>query len=492
MAEEFKTDLNEASIISSILNDAEGKDLLTAATQLKPEDFTDSRNRLIFTTVVEMSNKNIAPTYATLLSELENRKTIDEAGGEEYIAYLANDFSSLVPIENFIRNVKDKGLLNRFLNVIKGVIDDAENKSIKDIPTFIGESESKITKVTSQRRGSEVLTIGEVNDLLVERFVKQTDEFRKKGKRPGSVTGQETGYSVLDHYTKGWKKGNMIIIGARPSVGKTAFALNLAYNAAKKKAPVLFFSLEMGAEELGFRLLELTSSLSQDEINGLEYLAGSNKDQILVNTNGDSEQTAKYQKLIHGMRDLNSLPIYIDNTPSSNITDIINKSKKTQGLINSQYKTNLGLIIIDYLQLITTGNTRDGRQNEVADISRQVKQLARTLNVPVIALSQLSRDSQKNRSDKTPVMSDLRDSGQIEQDADMIFMLYRADYENHNDEEDEEKGKEDNAISQVKVSLIKSRNGRTGNMLFSFDKEHQKFTSIDNYDDNGVPLDDNL
>ncbi|MFA6624991.1 MAG: DnaB-like helicase C-terminal domain-containing protein, partial [Bacilli bacterium] len=248
----------------------------------------------------------------------------------------------------------------------------------------------------------------------------------------------------------------------------------LLYKVAKRGTPVLFFSLEMSSLSIAMRLLEMTSGLSSDEINSFDFLEKSTKEHILVNTKSASE-AAEGAKLQRGMDELAALPFYINEKPGSRMMDI---SVNCQKIKNSIPK--LGLIAIDYLGLITSQARKggqDSRQQEVADISRQIKQLARTLEVPIIALSQLSRDTEK-RQDHAPQLSDLRDSGAIEQDADMIFMLYREDYYSKGNEKEDEASavtESNNPISQVRISLLKNRNGAIGYIDFIFDKEHCTF-----------------
>ncbi|MFA6586602.1 MAG: replicative DNA helicase [Bacilli bacterium] len=483
----YKTDPNEGSILSAILNDAEGNELLDLTSKLTPEDFLDLRNRTIFSTLLEMSKHNIPPSVESLKSTLNDLKKLEEIGGEGYINFLADDCYAPVGMDSFVNAVKDHSLLNQFLNALKDIQNQAIAGAIPDISDFIGLSEEKITKITQQRRVAEVKRLDAVNSELVNQLVIQTEENRKNGKRPDGVTGLGTGYKALDSITKGWHKGDMIIVGARPSVGKTAFALNLLYNVAKKGTPVVFFSLEMSATSIAMRLLELTAGLSSDEINSLEFEKGSTRDQVLINDEHDPIKAGNAAKLRQGLLELNALPFYIDDNPGSKVMDIIAKAKKLRNLI-----PNLGLMAIDYIGLITAQTkSSDSRQNEVASISRQIKQLARDINVPIIALSQLSRDTEK-REDHTPQMSDIRESGAIEQDADMIIFLYRKDYygkgEDGKDKESSGQPEEESPISTVNVDLKKNRNGRIGDLVFSFDKEHCSFTLISSMqDDAGGP-----
>ncbi len=466
--------LNEMNIIYDILMDSSGDDLLSVSNDLTPDDFIDPRNRIIFKTILDMFNKDIKPDIATLTSELKNLQLFDEIGGLDYLNQIFQSSLGVSSVQGYVKQVKDKSLITHFIDTLKKITDEAVNKPIDNISEFIGTSETEILKITRSRRAGFYVGAGELSDDLVTNLVKQTKDFKENGVKPNGVTGVPTGYSEMDQLTKGWHKGDMVVIGARPSVGKTAFAIQLLYKVAKRGTPVLFFSLEMSSLSIAMRLLEMTSGLSSDEINSFDFLEKSTKEHILVNTKSASE-AAEVAKLQRGMDELAALPFYINDNPGSRMMDI---SVNCQKIKNSIPK--LGLIAIDYLGLITSQARKggqDSRQQEVADISRQIKQLARTLEVPIIALSQLSRDTEK-RQDHAPQLSDLRDSGAIEQDADMIFMLYREDYYSKGNEKEDEASavtESNNPISQVRISLLKNRNGAIGYIDFIFDKEHCTF-----------------
>ncbi|MFA6862071.1 MAG: replicative DNA helicase, partial [Bacilli bacterium] len=474
--------IEEITILGDILSDETGNTFLDVSPQLNPDDFLDMRNRLIYKTMLTMNSKGEIATVATLTSELQNLKIFDQVGGMDYLSHIISNSFTAAPINVLIRNLLDKSLLNKFLDQISVISNDAKSKPINDIDEFIGNAETSILKITQKRRVADARRIDEVSAEVVSNLVKQTDDFKKEGKRANGVTGLETGYGEMDMLTKGWHKGDMIIVGARPSVGKTSFGLNLLYQEAKRGIPVIFFSLEMSATSIAMRLLEMASRLDHDEINSMTFLHGSTNKQILVDRSDSATTEAQVNNLQQGLNELSALPFYIDDNPGSKMIDISAKCKK---LINSI--KNVGLIAIDYLGLITSPSksSSDNRQQEVSDISRQIKSLARTLNVPIIALSQLSRQSEK-RDDHRPQLADLRDSGAIEQDADMIFMLYRADYYKSGDEKGDPSasngGEPDNnsPVSNVTVSLLKNRNGSVGDISFSFDKPHCTFNAVDN------------
>ncbi len=488
MADELQ--LDEITLLGNIFVDDTGEKMLTTTQHLTPDDFSDLRNREIFRACISAQTKGRVVDLSSVSEELKNSKTFDSVGGEDYLNLIIEKSTSFAPIENYISSIREKALLNRFLNKLSNILQDAKNKPIKDVSEFIGKSADDILEISQQRNVAEAKSLSQVSDSLINKLVKQTLDFKESGIPANGITGVPTGYGKLDELTKGWHKGDMIVIGARPSVGKTAYALNLLYNVAKKKKPVVFFSLEMSAEAIAMRLLNQASGLSSDEINSLSYLEGSTKDQILVDCEGDPGKAAILEKLRRGFMELSSLPFYIDDNPGSKMMDISTKCKKLQNQIREIKKQDIALIAIDYLGLITSpGKGGDNRQQEVADISRQIKQMARQLAIPVIALTQLSRDSEK-RTDHTPQISDIRDSGAIEQDADMILMLYRPDYytkqqgmKTDKKEDGRSTGEDDmenSPISKVSIKLIKNRNGACGDVDFIFDKEHCAFNVVSN------------
>ncbi len=477
--------LDEISILGNILVDTTGEVMLTTSQHINEDDFSDVRNKAVFHSCVAIQQKGLTVDLASVTEELKNNKTYDGIGGDDYLQTILENTVRIAPVETYITTVKEKSLLNRFLNKINLILKDAHEKPINDISDFIGKSADEILEISQQRNVADAKSLEQVSDNVVAKLVKQTEDFKKRGIKANGVTGIPTGYGLLDHYTKGWHKGDMIVIGARPSVGKTAYALNLLYNVAKHGQPVIFFSLEMSAESIALRLLNLTCNLSSDEINSLEYRADSTKESVKVETHGDPEIAARVQSLQRGLNELVSLPFYIDDNPGSKMMDIATKCKKLQNQIREIKKKEVALIAIDYLGLITSSSHgNDSRQQEVADISRQIKQLARQLEVPVIALTQLSRDSEK-RPDHKPQISDIRDSGAIEQDADMILMLYRPDYYTkqqgmggkESGEDQDQKQDDESPISKVEVHLIKNRNGQTGQVPYFFDKEHCCFNT---------------
>ena len=369
---------------------------------------------------------------------------------------------------------------------------DKVNKGVTDIPSFLGESQKSISEIIQTQNFDNFQGSRDVIENYLDKLDKRIEERRLTG-RNNPLEGISTGYELLDKYTRGFSKGDLIILAARPSVGKTAFAINIASNVAKRGIPVAFFSLEMRADKIMGRLLTDRSGINQDTINALNYVKKYDQhdnvilvpDKTIKIGNSSIKDLTNFQNAING---LNRDPIYIDDNPGTMVISIQSELKKFQ----SQH-SNLGLVIIDYLQLINSASGKvsgnDNRTNIVGDISRALKGMARDLNVPVLALAQLSR-AVDSRPDHKPTMSDLRDSGAIEQDADMVMMLYREDYYKKGDGKGaqgqeaapsgpDESSQDDSVPSNVTLILAKNRNGRTGEISFSFQKDVCHFNAID-------------
>lgn len=483
--DENKIESAEVSLLGNIIIDETGEMMLTALGSLTSDDFSDVRNRAVFEACCQLNQKGRQIEVASLANEMENSKTLDAVGGIGYLNTLISNTVRIAPVENYITIIKEKALLNRYIGKLKSIVKESEDKPIDNVSDFIGTSTDSLIELAQKRDLSQAKSLDTISDSLIAKLIAEKEEAKKNGNENSNLTGISTGYGELDFYTRGWHKGDMIIIGARPSVGKTALALNLMYKVAKTGKPVLFFSLEMNAVSIALRLLNKISGLTTDEISELDIKQGSKKNNLIIDTHGDAELASKASKLSNGLRELSQLPLYIDDSAGSKMMDIMTKCKQVQNELKSVKHTELALICIDYLGLIR-GNTHANasRQEEVAAISRDIKATARSLNVPIIALSQLSRDSDK-RTIHTPQMSDLRDSGSIEQDGDMIFMIYREDYytkqqgmsngDNKQGNNSVPSEDENNDYSQVVVNLIKNRNGKTGAVDFVFDKPHASF-----------------
>ncbi len=492
--EKTEVDINELTILGNIMVDNTGNQMLTAVQHLTVDDFSDQRNQAVYRAMLEINSQGEAPDMALVVDTLKNDKAYEAIGGIDYLRYIVDNTARIASIDSYIRRIKDKALLKKFLSKCMDIVNVAQSQPINDVSGFIGMAETQINEIAKERSIKEASRLSEISPILVNKWVKQAKRFREEGISPNGVTGVTSGYPELDRLTKGWNPGQLIIIGARPSVGKTAFVLNLLYNAAKAHKPVIFFSLEMKASSIEMRLLELASNLTNDEINRMDFRQDSTADRLIVDCKNDEER-AKVAQLQRGMDSLGKLPFYIDENPGTTVEDIAAKCRK---LIKGQ-NIQASLIAIDYLGLIQPSRHTQGdsRTNQVAEISRSLKKLALELEVPIIALSQLSRDSAKRGNDHKPILTDLRDSGSLEQDADMVFFLYRPDYfvgvdkkPGESNEGQENEPGENSPISSVDLMLSKNREGALATTKFIFDKEHCNFTIRAEDDDipGGMPF----
>lgn len=403
---------------------------------LEPEDFYDNSNKEIFTSMMELDSEGKAIDMITINDKLNNKGSLALVGGPGFIAELTMKVSFTSNVEYYAKIVKDYSLLRQLIGVAKEIAESAYGYGI-DVAEIVGTAERKILSIAEGKQSSGFVKI---KPILHETLRIIDERSRNKGK----LTGLKTGYSELNRYLNGLQKKDLIIIAARPAMGKTAFALNMAVNAAiESEAKVAVFSLEMGKEQLAQRMLGSTGLIE------LEKLSSGN----LENDDWD--------KLIVVTEKLSETDIVIDDTPGITLTELKAKCR------TMKISTGLDLIVIDYLQLMSSDGRSENRQQEISKISRGLKALAKELDCPVIALSQLSR-LPDSRSDRKPVISDLRESGAIEQDADIVMLLYRDDYYN---QDSEEKG-------IAEIILAKHRNGPTGTIKLLYKPEYTKFISI--------------
>ena len=397
--------------------------LLTAAELVQPIDFYYPANQTIFKAMLELDDKGQAIDPLTIRNFLDSRGEFEPVGGMAYLTELVTAVPTSANIEYYAKSVADKAIARSVINNLTDSIAAVYN-SDAGIDEIISKTEQSLINASPSRNKIE------------ERTSMSSD-----------VTGTPTGFHDFDKITTGLHEDNLIILAARPAMGKTALALNIAQNVAvKAKKAVAVFSLEMGSESLVERMLAA-------EGNVMSYH---------IRTGKLSEN--EWQRLIYAQAQLAEAKIYIDDTPGIRVTEIRSRARKL-----AQETDGLGLIVIDYLQLIT-GNNPKNRQQEVSEISRQLKILAKELNVPVIALSQLSRNVEQ-RQDKRPMLSDLRESGSIEQDADIVAFLYREAYYDKSDD-----GPENN---KVELILEKNRHGSLGTVQLFFHKEYTKFTNVE-------------
>ncbi|MFF2450575.1 replicative DNA helicase [Neobacillus sp. NPDC058068] len=412
---------------------------LTLASEiLIPEDFYRASHQKIFNVMLKLNDEGKAVDLITVTEELAAAKLIEDTGGVSYLNELSGSVPTAANIEYYARIVEEKSLLRRLIRTATGIATDGYSRE-DEVEALLSEAEKSILEVAQRKNAG---AFHNIKDVLVRTY----DNIEEMHKRVGEITGLETGFVELDRMTAGFQRNDLIIVGARPSVGKTAFALNVAQNVAKKTGEnIAIFSLEMGAEQLVMRLL----------------CAEGNIDAQRLRTGSLNEED--WGKLTMAMGSLSNTGIFIDDTPGVRVGDIRSKCRRLK------QEHGLGMILIDYLQLILgSGRSGENRQQEVSEISRSLKQLARELQVPVIALSQLSRGVEQ-RQDKRPMMSDIRESGSIEQDADIVAFLYRDDYY---DKESENK-------NIIEIIIAKQRNGPTGTVSLAFVKEYNKFVNIE-------------
>ncbi|WP_138753999.1 replicative DNA helicase [Paenibacillus sinopodophylli] len=426
----------EQAVIGAILLQSEA--LITAMERVRSEDFYSGPHRQIYEAMVEIAENNQPVDLVTLTAHLQDQHLLEEIGGVSYLAKLANSVPTAANVDYYAQIVEEKSMLRRLIRTATNIVSDGYANS-EDVGVLLGDAEKKILEISNRRSGSGFISI---RDVLMEVFEKVEQLYQDKG----GTTGIPSGFTDLDRMTAGFQRSDLIIVAARPSVGKTAFALNVAQNVGvRARETVAIFSLEMSAAQLVQRMI-----CAEANVDAQRMRTG--------HLEGDD-----WEKLTMAIGSLSEAQIFIDDTPGINVAEIRAKCRRLKK------EKGLGMIMIDYLQLISgRGKAGENRQQEVSEISRTLKQIARELEVPVIALSQLSRGVEQ-RQDKRPMMSDLRESGSIEQDADIVSFLYRDDYY---DKESEKK-------DIIEIIIAKQRNGPVGTVELVFLKKYNKFVSID-------------
>ena len=428
----------EQAVIGSMLTD---RDAVSAAIEvLRDTDFYREDNKIIFSAIMNLYNRSEPIDIITLKSELSSMEKLDSVGGIEYITELPVKVPTTSNVEQYIKIVEEKSILRNLIKTANDIITLGYDPT-QEVENIIDSSEKKIFEVMQKRNQKGYSSI---KDILVDTFTELEQLYNRKQ----HVTGVPTGFIDLDYRTAGLHKSDLILVAARPAMGKSAFALNIATNAAvRANTPVAIFSLEMSKEQMVNRIL------------CSEALVDSNK--VRTGTLEDDD----WAKLAEASGLLSESRIFIDDTPGISIMEIRAKCRKMK------LEKNIGLVVIDYLQLVQgSGKRGASREQEIAEISRSLKILAKEIEVPVIALSQLSR-APEQRPDHRPMLSDLRESGSIEQDADIVMFLYRDDYYN----EDSEKK------NVAEVIIAKHRAGSTGTVELSWLGNYTKFANMDKY-----------
>ena len=425
----------EAGIISAMFKDRE---VIQDIVQLvRDTDFYKPENAILFKAILEIDESGQSVDLVTMTNKLRKENLLEKAGGVFYLGQIAAAPSTVYNVKQYAKIVQEKSTMRQLIRISDSIrnrcFDDAE-----PVESILDDAERLVLDISKQRQRNDVTRVDEIvptNLEKIEEAAKQEDE----------ITGIPSGFIDLDHMTNGWQRSDLIILAARPAMGKTALCLNMAANAAiDYHYPVAIFSLEMSKEQLVMRMLAAAARIDQKRLRTGQL--------------NPDEWGAFLQKI----GPLTSAPIYIDDTPAITIRELRAKARRLQSR-----EGDLGLILVDYLQLMGGSGNSENRQQEVSEISRSLKALARELNVPIIALSQLSRTVEQTK-DKRPQLSHLRESGSLEQDADIVLFIHREEYYN---EDTDRRGIAD-------VIIAKHRNGPTGTVELAFQNELTRFDNL--------------
>jgi replicative DNA helicase len=428
----------ETSVLGAVLLTEQALDGILLEVGLHPEDFYRPRHQLIFRSMVRLKEKAEpeAVDALTVCDDLKRSGDLEEAGGESYVHSLPTVVPAVGNVLHYARIVKEYSLLRRVLNATRDIQEEVlgQNADPRDL---IERAEKTLFQIGHDDGKGEMRSIEEV-------LHEEVDKLEALSRQDVGLTGTPSGFSDLDDVTGGFQPGNLVVLAARPSMGKSALATNIAENAAVKHGkPVALFSLEMSETELAHRFIASQARLSSDELR---------KGRV----KGD-----RWPKVLKAVEKLAAAPLYVDDSSDIGILEIRSKSRRLHA------RQELGLVIVDYLQLMRPDGRTDSRVEQIGQISRGLKILARELQIPVIAISQLSR-AVESRNPPTPMLSDLRESGQIEQDADLVMFIYRDEYYN---EESERLGEAD-------LIIAKHRNGPIAKVVLTFQPKFPKFASV--------------
>lgn len=428
----------EASLLGSVLLDQDA--IVKIADVVRPVDFYDDKHRLIYEACLRLYEQGSPIDIITLSEELKSEGVLHQVGGASYLTQLTNTVPTATHAEQYAGIIATKSIRRRLISASNEIAQIGFDEK-RTIAELVEEAETKLFEVSQRHIKNDIISM---EDILAESFERLDGLHKDKG----TIRGIPTGYRDMDAMLAGFQRSDLIILAARPSMGKTALSLNLAQNVAVDSGfAVLMFSLEMSKEQLVDRLLA-----SEAGVNSWNLRTGNLSD-------------ADFEKIGQAMGTLSEAKFYIDDTPGITVSELRTKARR------EAHKHELGLIIVDYLQLMSGGarfSGSDNRVQEISEISRGLKSIARELNVPILALSQLSR-SVESRSPQIPQLSDLRESGSIEQDADVVAFIYREDYYNPESERP----------NIMDVLIRKHRNGPTGKVELYFDRERQKIRSLD-------------
>lgn len=424
----------EQSVIGSMIIDKSA--IAQVAEKLNEDDFYRDAHKIVYKAIFEMFKNDMAVDLVTLLEYLKSTDQLEKAGGVTYITEVSSSVPTTANLSSYIKIVEEKSILRRLIKASTAIIEDSYNKQ-GEVEGVLDLAEKKIFDIAEKRSTSDFEAL---SDVLERGFLEIERLFNNKGQ----ITGVASGFTDLDSKTSGFQKGDMVLIAARPSMGKTTFALNIAEHAALREGKsVVIFSLEMSKEQLAYKLL-----CSEANVDMLKLRTGNLEDK-------------DWENIARATGPLSKAKIYIDDTAGVSVMEMRSKCRR----LKMEY--GIDLILIDYLQLMS-GSSSENRQQEVSEISRSIKALAKEMECPVIALSQLSR-APEQRADHRPMLSDLRESGSIEQDADLVMFLYRDEYYN---KETEEK-------NVAECIVAKQRNGPVGTVKMAFLGALSKFGNLD-------------
>ncbi|NLW24219.1 MAG: replicative DNA helicase [Clostridia bacterium] len=409
---------------------------------LKEKDFYKEAHGILYRTIVDLAEQGEPVDLITITESLRKSGNLEKVGGVGYIAQVANAIGTSTGVTHYAELIKEKSLLRSLIKIATNLAARSYEDS-EETEQILNDAERMILEISQGRVRGGLVPISEVIEGTIERL-------EILNNKKSDITGLTSGFRDLDKFTSGWQNSDLIIVAARPAMGKTSFCLNLAANAALlAKVPVAIFSLEMSREQLVQRMLSSAAMIDQQKLRTGRLL--------------DKEWIA----LTSALGPLAEAPIYIDDTPAISVREIRAKTRRLKA------EKGLGLVVIDYLQLMSTGRRVESRQQEISEISRSLKALARELDIPIIALSQLSRAVEQSQN-KRPSLSHLRESGALEQDADIVMFIYRDEYYNPESEK--------KAIAEIIIA--KHRNGPVGTVELTFLKEFTKFGDLARREEN--------
>jgi replicative DNA helicase len=430
----------EQSVLGAMLLDREA--IITASEYIKPEDFYKDSHREVYEAVMQLFDKGEPVDLVTLSEQLRQRNTLEAVGGVAFLTDMSSSVPTIANVDHYARIIQEKALLRRLIKAC-GEISDMSYQAAKEAAEIIEFAEKGIFDISQKRTSKGFIPL---KDILVSSFNRIEELYNTKGR----LTGVPTGFADIDSKTSGLQRSDLVLVAARPSMGKTAFALNIAqYAALKAKVSVAIFSLEMSKEQLVNRMICAEANIDSHRLR--------------TGNLGDDD----WPRLAAAVSRLSEANIYIDDTPGITVAEMRSKCRRLK------LERGLELILIDYLQLMQGGGRSESRQQEISEISRSLKALAREMDCPVLAMSQLSR-APEMRSEHRPMLSDLRESGAIEQDADVVMFLYRDEYYNA---DTEKKG-------IAEIILAKQRNGPTGMVELVWLDKYTKFADMAKLEEN--------